>query len=110
MIRRLMTRYALSRQGAEDLIKATLACVFSNLVLMLPVSLLYLLTGDLLAGEIPKPHLWILIAGVFVVLGLIYLTSFFQYRATFFATYKESAVRRVTLAEKLRKLPLSFFG
>ena len=110
MIRRLMTRYALSRQGAEDLIKATLACVFSNLALMLPVSLLYLLTGDLLAGEIPKPHLWILIAGVFVVLGLIYLTAFFQYRATFFATYKESAVRRVTLAEKLRKLPLSFFG
>ena len=41
-------------------------------------------------------------------IGLILLTTFFQYNATYFATYKESGVRRITLAEHLRKIPLSF--
>ena len=36
--------------------------------------------------------------------------TFFQYNATYFATYKESGIRRITLAEHLRKIPLSFFG
>ena len=43
-------------------------------------------------------------------IGLILLTTFFQYNATYFATYKESGIRRITLAEHLRKIPLSFFG
>ena len=43
-------------------------------------------------------------------IGLILLNTFFQYNATYFATYKESGIRRITLAEHLRKIPLSFFG
>ena len=42
--------------------------------------------------------------------GLILLTTYIQYNATYFATYTESGVRRITLAERLRKIPLSFFG
>ena len=49
-------------------------------------------------------------AGCVVCIGLILLTTFFQYNATYFATYKESGIRRITLAEHLRKIPLSFFG
>ena len=41
---------------------------------------------------------------------LILLTTWFQYNGTYFTTYKESGTRRLTLAERLRKLPLSFFG
>ena len=41
---------------------------------------------------------------------LIIITTYFQYNATFLATYVESGIRRRTLAEKLRKIPLSFFG
>ena len=40
----------------------------------------------------------------------ILLTTYIQYNATYFATYTESGVRRITLAERLRKIPLSFFG
>lgn len=47
----LMKKYALSRQGAKDLIKGTLACALSNLVLMLPAGLLYLLVQDLSGGR-----------------------------------------------------------
>ena len=50
------------------------------------------------------------IAGTVAVLVLIILTTLFQYRSTFLSTYVESGVRRRMLAEKLRKLPLSFFG
>lgn len=41
---------------------------------------------------------------------LIALTTLFQYKSTFYSTYVESGVRRRTLAEKLRKIPLSYFG
>ena len=110
MIGRIMKKYALSRQGAADLIKATLACSLFNFVLMLPAGLLYLLVRDLMAGSIPADHYWIYGVGVAAALALIALTTCLQYNATYFATYKESAVRRIALAEKLRKLPLSFFG
>lgn len=110
MLNYLMKKYALSRQGAKDLIKATAACALSNIVLLLPVSLLYFLIGDLLEGAVPSGHYPVYIVGIVAALALIFLTAWWQYNATYFATYKESAVRRVTLAEKLRKLPLSFFG
>ena len=110
MIKFLMKKYALSRQGAKDLIIATISCVVHNLTLMLPVSLLYLLVSDLYAGGIPQEHLWIYIVGMAAAVLLILFSYRWVYGATYYATYKESSVRRISLAEKLRKLPLSFFG
>ena len=52
MIQRLQKRYALSEQGAKDLVKGCLACVLQNLSFMFPVSLLYFLVSDLLNGGI----------------------------------------------------------
>ena len=97
MLNFIMKKYALSRQGAKDLVIATISCVVHNLTLMLPVSLLYLLVSDLYAGGVPQGH-------------LILFSYRWVYGATYYATYKESSVRRISLAEKLRKLPLSFFG
>ena len=50
------------------------------------------------------------VGGCILCLVLIFITTWFQYNATYFATYVESGVRRISLAEKLRRLPLSFFG
>lgn len=110
MLNHIMKKYALSRQGAKDLIIATVSCVVHNLTLMLPVSLLYLLVSDLYAGGVPQGHLWIYIVGMIVAVLLILFSYRWVYGATYYATYKESSVRRISLAEKLRKLPLSFFG
>ena len=77
---------------------------------MLPVSLLYLLVSDLYAGGVPQGHLWIYIVGMVAAVLLILFSYRWVYGATYYATYKESSVRRISLAEKLRKLPLSFFG
>lgn len=110
MLNHIMKKYALSRQGAKDLVIATVSCVVHNLTLMLPVSLLYLLVSDLYAGGIPQNHLWIYIVGMVAAVLLILFSYRWVYGATYYATYKESSVRRISLAEKLRKLPLSFFG
>lgn len=110
MINYIMQKYALSRQGAKDLIVATISCVVHNLMLMLPVSLLYFLVSDLYEGGVSQSHLWIYIVGMIAGVLLILFSYRWVYGATYYATYKESSVRRISLAEKLRKLPLSFFG
>ena len=110
MIKRLQKKYALSEQGAKDLVKGCLACLFQNLTFLFPVWLLYALVGDLMNGGIPAGRVVFYAVGCGACVGLILLSTYLQYNATYFATYVESGVRRVTLAERLRKIPLSFFG
>lgn len=110
MIEKLKHKYALSEKGVKDMVKAFVAVTLSNLVLMLPVGLMYKLSSDLLDGKIPDKQKGFFAVGVIVTLLLIALTTWFQYRATFLSTYVESGVRRRALAEKLRRLPLSFFS
>ena len=110
MIKRLQKKYALSEQGAKDLIKGCIACVFQNITFMFPVGLLYSLVGDLMSGGIPAGKVAFYAVGCAACVGLILLSTYLQYNATYFATYVESGVRRITLAEQLRKIPLSFFG
>ena len=110
MIEKLMRKYALSRQGAKDLIKGCLACVLQYLSFMPPVALLYFMVSDLMAGTITGGRIWFYIIGIVLCLAFIAFATVIQYNSTYFATYTESGVRRITLAEKLRKLPLSFFA
>ena len=110
MIKYIMKKYALSERGAKGFIWAVIACAVEGLALMLPVSLLYYLTDDLLKGAVPTSHYYFYGFGIAVALVLIVLTNFWKYNATYFSTYRESGIKRVGLAEKLRKLPLSFFG
>lgn len=110
MIQKLQKKYALSEQGAKDLIKGCLACALQNISFMFPVGLLYFLVDDMVSGGVTAGRIWFYIIGCIVAVGLILLSTWFQYNATYFATYIESGVRRITLAEQLRKIPLSFFG
>lgn len=110
MIEKLKHKYALSSKGAKDMVRAFIAVTLSNLVLMLPVGLLYLLASYLLDNQLPQEKFVFFLIAIVVILICIALTTVFQYRATFLSTYVESGVRRRTLAEKLRKLPLLYFG
>ena len=107
---KLKHKYALSDNGARAMLRAAAAVSAANIVLMLPVGLLYMLAEYLLGGELPRERAGFFIAAVAAALALIAATAVIQYRATFLSTYIESGVRRRTLAEKLRKIPLSFFG
>ena len=111
IIKTLQHKYALSERGARDMVKACISCTAADLVLIMPVGLLYFIVADLLHGG----HIsggrsaWSAVLTA-VCLLFIALTTYIQYNATFFATYVESGVRRITIAERLRRLPLSFFA
>lgn len=106
---KLQHKYALSEQGAKDMIKAFVSATFSNIMLMLPVGMLYMLVKNYMEDTLEGKGV-LFIVGCIICLLLIGITTYIQYNATFLSTYVESGVRRITLAEKLRKIPLSFFG
>ena len=110
MIKRIQRATACSAEGAVGLIKGVLACAFQNISFMLPVSLLYLLVSDLMQGGVPAGRAAFYIGGCVVCFAVILLATWLQYNNTFFTTYEESGKRRLTLAERLRRLPLSYFG
>jgi len=105
----MMKRFALTEKGAADMLKAIAAVTLSNIALMTPVWLLFAFTGDYLDGAAAGRWAYYLLFAA-ACLVLIFLPNYWQYNATFFSTYEESGKRRIFLAEKLRKLPLSFFG
>lgn len=109
MIEKLMHRYALSRRGAKDLIKGVVACTLQDISFMFPVTLLYLFVKDLLANNLKGKTLFYVIGAV-VCLIVVFTITLWQYNSTFLATYVETGTRRIALAEKLRKIPLSFFS
>ena len=109
MIEKIQHATASSPEGAKGLVKGVLACAFQNMAFMLPTGLLYFWVKDLLNGTTSGKAVFYLL-GCIVCFGLILLTTWFQYNGTYFTTYKESGIRRLALAERLRKLPLSFFG
>ena len=109
MINALMNKYALSRRGAIDYLKAIAANTVVNLVKMLPVWMLFLLVSDYVNGN--TDHNYLLYGlGCTAILVLMYITNYIQYNCNYLSTYRESATRRISLAERMRKLPLSYFG
>jgi ATP-binding cassette subfamily B protein len=111
MFRRI---FALSEKGASDARKGIAASALANISLMVPVGLLVMLLTELLKplfGEGSNAiNVWLFTGLAAVVLVIIFITHWIQYQWTYVSAYEESANRRITLAEKLRRLPLSFFG
>lgn len=109
MIKLIQKATASSKDGAAGVIKGIIACAFQNMAFMLPTGLLYYLVKDLLGGDMGGKTVFYTV-GCVICFALILITTWFQYNNTFFTTYEESGKRRLSLAERLRKLPLSFFG
>ena len=114
MTKKLQHIFALTEQGAKDLVKAVIWCFICNISLMIPVGVVMWvimhLTDVLEYGGDPMEHFWLYTLSGAAVVVLLFILHYFQYASLYLATYKESANRRIGLAETLRKLPLSFFG
>ena len=114
MTKKLQHIFALSEKGAKDLVKAVIWCFVCNLALMFPVGAVLFtvqhLLGCLEGGSDPMEGFWTYVGFALAVLLLLFVLHWFQYASLYIATYRESANRRVSLAETLRRLPLSFFG
>ena len=114
MTKKLQHVFALSEKGAKDLVKAVIGCFVCNVSLMIPVGVVLFTVQHLLDSmeneNNPANGFWMYTGLAAVVLFLLFLLHWFQYASLYLATYKESANRRISLAETLRRLPLSFFG
>ncbi len=106
--------YPLSDKGEKNIIKGILLTTLHQLSVMLPVPLLTLLAGDMLSrflgekqGAIPLFPYW---AACLVLLLLVYGIYLKTYTQTYITSGQEGANIRLTLAEKFRRLPLSYFG
>lgn len=110
----LRKAFALTEEGYASLKKGALACVAANLALMAPVMVIYLVTNDFIAHLVdpsaPLPELAPYLLGIAAVLVLLFFTQFVQYTGTYTIVYAESARKRIAIGERLRRLPLSFFG
>ena len=106
--------FALSEQGAKDLNKAIWCYTITNLSLLLPMCLIYILLRQwilpLMGISVQSMGIWVYIGLSLIILVIIYGLEYLQLNSSFLASYSESAARRISIAEKLRKLPLSFFG
>ena len=113
MMKHLQEKYALSAEGAKDLLKGIVYSVLAYISLMLPVALLAYVLNSLLApllGDNKQDVNILMYIGIgVVILVVIFVMHYLQYTITYMGTYKESERRRITLAEKLRTLPLRFF-
>ena len=106
-------KYALTDQGVRNTKKGTFWTVIVNLVVMGGVSILYLVMsgfmGALTEGS-PLPGSAIVL-GLLVLFALLsFVTHWQQYKATYGLVYNEVKTTRLSLAERLRKLPLGYFG
>lgn len=77
---------------------------------MFPVGLLYYFVIDTMNGGVSENRIVFYVVGALVCLCLIFIATWFQYNTTYLATYVESGVRRISLAEQLRKIPVILFG
>lgn len=115
MLKKIQKRFALSAKGAKDLCKGTFFTILRDIILMLPAVYVFNFLNDYLRPvfepSLPTTHclLYYTFLGIAFMI-IMYIISVIQYRSTFTPVYEESANRRINLAEKLRKLPLSFFG
>ena len=113
MRKHFQKKYALSEQGAKDLVKGIIYSVLAYISLMFPVALLACVLNSLLApvigdGKGETNILLYTVIGI-VILVVIFAMHYQQYTITYMGTYEESERRRITLAEKLRTMPLRFF-
>ena len=115
MLNTIKKRFALSTQGAKDFCKGTFFTVLLDIALMLPAVFAFLFLEDYLrpvftpSASVTHGILYYSLLGLAFMI-VMYIIAVLQYRSTYTTVYDESANRRISLAEKLRKLPLSFFG
>ncbi|QZE15771.1 ABC transporter ATP-binding protein/permease [Halosquirtibacter laminarini] len=111
----IQKRFAMSAKGASDLIIGIGYTTLQNIAIMLPMIFLFIFMDQYFPLEHQSNFgspwsLGTFILVAFGMMGVIYGVSLLQYDSVYTKVYNESSQRRISLAEKLRKLPLSFFG
>lgn len=114
MKKMLQNVIGLSEKGANDLVWASISATFVNIFLMVTSGILYIFINDSLDASLsyeqPSFNILYYVLYTLIVLVCIFISYYFAYNTSYMSAYEESANKRISLAETLRKLPLSFFG
>lgn len=105
--------YALTDEGVKNIRWGTFWTVVCNLVVMVGIGIFFLLMQqliDTLCYGSPLPEIGPYAIGLVIFAVALWIAHWFQYDHTYGKTYRESGQQRIALAERLRVLPLSFFG
>ena len=111
--KKFQRKYALTDQGLKNTKKGVFWTVIVNLVVMVGIGVLYLMMSGFigtLTDENPLPGVWLPIGLTVLFVLLSFITHLQQYKATYGLVYGEVKTTRLRLAERLRKLPLGYFG
>ncbi len=108
IIRYFQQRFSLSVKGAKDLRRGIAFSILLNLSLMLPPTYLFFFLTEYMGEQHHTLWFYLLLAAVLMI--IMFVVSRWQYDSTYTTIYNESAQRRIGMAEKLRRLPLAFFG
>ncbi|MFT3995643.1 MAG: ABC transporter ATP-binding protein [Dysgonomonas sp.] len=115
MLETIKQRFALSDKGAKYFCRGVFFTTLLDIALMLPAVFTFIFLEDYFRPILnPSGNIihgiayYIILALIFML--VMYFIAIWQYQSTFTNVYEESANRRISLAEKLRKLPLAFFG
>ena len=106
-------KYALSDQGMKIVVLGTLWTTLTNLIIMAGTAFLLLVMNafvEHLTAGAPLPENLPYLVGLLVFALILFGTSWFQYSYSYGAVFSQTGTQRIDLAERLRKLPLSFFG
>ena len=106
-------KYALSDRGMKIVVLGTLWTTLTNLIIMAGTASLLLVMNafvEHLTAGAPLPKVLPYLAGLLVFAFILFGTSWFQYSYSYGAVFSQTGTQRIDLAERLRKLPLSFFG
>jgi hypothetical protein len=101
-------KFALTEDGANNLVKATILSFIIYLINMLPAIVLMIFTREILEGVVETKSFYVIFAIVSLVLLGIFLNL--EYEKLYNTTYSECANLRIGIAEQLSELPLSYFS
>ena len=115
MLKYFQNIYAMSEKGAKDLLNSIMWTIVMDISFMIPVVLGFKFLDEymsvlLLSSNSPRNSIlyYVIISAAFLL--AMFVIAYFQYQSAYTKIYDESAKRRISLAETLRKLPLAFFG
>lgn len=113
-MRKLKEFLMLTDKGYKDLNKAVLACTLTNLSMMFPffvaIRIFVELLNPLLGQPLSIRNLWMLLGAGIAAALIVFIASKNDYKKTYVASYLEAENTRISVIEKIRKLPMSFFN
>ena len=111
---RLQKAMMLTDKGYSDLKKAIVACTLTNVSAVLPFGVLLQFIMELIkplsGGEVSWTKMWLIFGAALVAVFLVFLCQKNDYRKTYVASYMQSEETRISMAEHIRRLPMSVFN